>query len=194
MSNKPKRDNVKFLFHTVVWALLIMAFLHTIKPLITPPDPREPEVRALMQEMITVSPAEVKARLESSTKPTLLFIYASWCGYCRQIMPELMEMEKAGKFAHLNLFFLSIDSERRKPAIYLVHSNYAKRFTPYIIKEWQGGSVLGNALQALGSSYDGAIPYIALFNKNKIIAELAGQPAPGVLQNLLHTVPASANP
>jgi len=180
---KKKPDSVKFVIYAVVWALLILALMHAYQPVIAP-DPREPEMQALMQNTVTLPPEELRQRFATSEKPTFLFVYASWCGYCQQVLPHLLKLQDTGALAHVNPLFLSLDGDKRKLAKYLVHTEYADRFTPYIIPEWSGYAVK-ESLANLGGGFTGAIPYIALFDKEKLVAEISGMPTGPDLQNLL---------
>lgn len=182
MKNK-KPDSVKFIIHSVVFALMFLAFLHAFEPVIAP-DPREPEVRALAKTLVVVPPETLQERFVSSEKPTLLFVYASWCGYCQQVLPYLLQLKEEGRLDHVNPLFLSLDGDKRKLAIYLVHAEYANKYTHYIIPEWNGDATR-DALQKLGSRFNGAIPYIALFNKDKPVAEILGLAKGDRLQKLL---------
>jgi thiol-disulfide isomerase/thioredoxin len=188
---KSKPDSVKFIIHAVVWSLLALALLNSFAPVIAP-DEREPEVRAVIKSIIVVPPETLAQRFATSEKPTLLFVYASWCPYCRQVLPYLLHLQDTGALAQVNPLFLSLDGDKRPLAIYIVHAEYAGRYTPYIISQWQGDAVK-QSLQQLGSNYRGAIPYIALFDKEKLIGEISGMPGETQLQNLLQRRSHSAN-
>ncbi len=157
----------KFLYWTVIGSLLFMAFLHILNPLIQPPAPDAPpqeKIEAAVQKVVTLRASEVMPLLKNDNqKPTLVVVYASWCGYCKQLMPDLIEMMKSGKLSHINMLFLSIDARKLQLASYVAQYGYDEVFTPYQVKASAVNS-LGDVLAAVGANYKGAIPYIAFLS------------------------------
>jgi thiol-disulfide isomerase/thioredoxin len=190
---KKKPDNVKFLIHAVLWTFLISALIQAYVPLLLPKIPEE-TMQTVINRMAELSPQAVTEKLTVAEKPVLLFVYASWCSYCREALPELLKIQEEGKMKGVEPIFLSIDEDRRKLAAYLIRSHYTERFTSYVMAPDQKGWPLIRALEGLSSHYNGGLPYIALFRNGKPDFELSGGPDETDLQNLLHRVTLSINP
>ena len=122
--------DIWFVVNAGVVALIVMAVLHTIHPLIQPPDPQAPEIAQAARAIVSVPAGDVPALLrDAKSKPTLAFVYAAWCGYCRQMMPDMVGLLREGKFGHMNVRFLSVDTDFKALARYLVKNGYYSLFT-----------------------------------------------------------------
>jgi thiol-disulfide isomerase/thioredoxin len=168
MINISPKDQ-KFLYWTLVGSLLFMAFLHILNPMIQPPAPDAPpreKVVAVSEQIITIRASEVASLLRNdSGKSSLVFVYASWCAYCKQMMPDLVDLVRGNQLSQVNLLFLSVDNRKLQLATYIAQYGYEDTFTPYMVK---GSAVnsLADVLKSVGGSYNGAIPYIASISSN----------------------------
>lgn len=150
-----------FLFKATAFILLFGAFMHAIAPLV---DPNRDRITEVTRSIVPVNAKEVAMRLaDEKGRPTLLFIYASWCGYCKHVMPEIMGLKKEKKLEKVNTVFLSLDEKRRMLGQYLFTQDYQGLFTPYVLLP-QAGVSLVHALRAREGSFNGAIPYTAVFD------------------------------
>jgi thiol-disulfide isomerase/thioredoxin len=170
--------DIKFLYWTLVGSLFFMAFLHILNPLIQPPAPDMPpqeKIEAVTRQIVTMRASEVAPLLRpQNQKNTFVFVYASWCAYCRQVMPDLVDLSRRGDLSHVNLLFLSIDNRQLKLATYIAQYGYQDSFTPYMVK---GSAVnsLENVLSATGATYRGAIPYMAVVSPaGRVLGEEIG--------------------
>lgn len=151
--------DLSFLIKAAAFSLLFLAFLHVISPLI---DPNRDQITAATNALVPLSSSELSLRLSNDEgRPALLFIYASWCGYCKQVMPEILQLMRDKKLDGVNTVFLSLDDRRRSLGQYIFTHAYGGLYTPYI---YQKGQSLVGLLGSRGSSFTGAIPYIAVFD------------------------------
>lgn len=163
----------RFLFVTAAFSLLFLALLHVLKPVIAP-DPRQDEINALTGRILTVSAAEAETLISRGDKPAMLVVYASWCGYCRQMMPDIAVLLADPRYGALRPVFLSRDSENGKLAAYLLYSRLDRLFTPYILPSAEMRP-LRKMLAAHGASFTGGIPYVAFFDREgRLRGELNG--------------------
>ena len=174
MEKTPRDKNWSFVISSLAFALLILAALNVLKPVIAP-DAREPELRALQREIIYVKAGELPARLKSAQgRDSFLFVYASWCGICRQVMPQLIAHMREGNLDAYNIIMLSVDSKPRDFAAYMVRTGYRGFYTPYVLDQ-SPFNPLKDTLRKLGSSYDNEIPYAATFDsQGRLIDEMGG--------------------
>jgi thiol-disulfide isomerase/thioredoxin len=207
---KPTKKDASFILKTIIAALAIMAVLHALpssehhaqmgaEPEIdgsVPPIQPEmtPGEMTLNEPDRTVSPETVTERLNSirasdvrpllkdpGGKPTMLFVYASWCGYCKRLMPNVVSRLRNKEMDHLNVVFVSIDTNLQSLAQYLANAGYGQDFTPYVVKR-NPANKLRDALKATGSGYIGNIPYLAFYdNQGKLLTEMSGIPRAGEL-------------
>lgn len=119
----------------------------------------------------TLDGAGFEALLTRNNKPTLVFIYASWCPYCRTQKPVIEQMQ--AQYANvLNVVAISIDKDPAGLARYLSHDP-----TTLEVYRVAGDKFLDFrvALAATGSKFTGAIPYSAYFSpQKKMLAEIPG--------------------
>ncbi len=171
---KISNRDINFLLNVVIISLIFMAVLHSIQPLVTPPDQRLPQVGPFTKELLPLSPAEVFTKTQMKDKPSVVMVYASWCGYCRKLLPEMVELMHEKKLDGVNLTILSIDQEPADLSKYLVLNDYKGVFPPYILNGGSSAELRG-ALSITGSKFVGYIPYIGFFNKDgKLVAETFG--------------------
>lgn len=172
--DKKQRD-IRFVLHAVVWSALIMAALHAVNFMFVPLDPVEAAIREQVRELKPIRASELRPLLKQPDKPTMLVIYASWCGICHQVMPQLSQLHGEGAFSGVDPVFLSIDRNFRDLGKYLVESGHTSMIaSPYVFK-YSSVNMLNQVLTPLGSSFRGHIPYIAFFDPSgKAVAEFSG--------------------
>jgi thiol-disulfide isomerase/thioredoxin len=166
--------DVSFVLKAVVYALLILAVLHAFKPVLAP-DPRADEVKDFAYQITSMHAGDVIEKLQHvDGKPSMLVVYASWCGYCRRMMPDIVALMREQQFNHIHPVFLSVDKHFSELSSYLVHNDYHKLVTPYIIGDDETKH-LATLLQSAGSGFDGNIPYLGIFDEHgRLVAEIEG--------------------
>lgn len=172
---KPWDKDLWFVMKSLVLALFIMFILKLAAPHIVPPDPKDAEIASFARDLKPLMAREVVDRLRRSDgKPTMLFVYASWCGACRSFMPDVVEVMEEGGLDHVETMFLSIDRKTGNLSRYLVRSGNYTRFTPYVV-EPLSSVYLEDVLGVTGSSYNGTIPYIGFFDASgAVVAQSIG--------------------
>jgi thiol-disulfide isomerase/thioredoxin len=200
MMKKPNKKDASFILKAIIASLVIMAILHALPSSQTqdhtvsqPQLVSDAEVPVIEHAQI-VSPETVTERLNSirasdvlpllkdaNGRPTMLFVYASWCGYCKRLMPNVVSKLRSNQLEHMNVVFLSVDTKLTALAQYLASAGYADAFTPYVVKR-NPANKLRDALQSTGSNYAGQIPYLAFYDtQGKLVSEIQGIPRAGDL-------------
>lgn len=174
MSTRPK---LKYIVRFFVRAALVVLALLILRAMWLPGvvDISSPEGRAVRESIRPINPGDVPALIGSHHgKPTMVFIYASWCQYCRKLMPEIKEMLREGEFRSFNLLFLSLDTQYTALVSYLLQSQNQGLYTPYAIT--RGGSAdVVDIIQKQGFNFTGGIPYTAFLDeRGKIVAQHSG--------------------
>jgi thiol:disulfide interchange protein len=176
MQDRFKKTDIDFLMRTLVYSLMILALLHAFKPYFgeSKAEPSYAEVEAFSQQVKLISPDEVSSYLNESARPTMLVVYASWCGYCRKVMPSIYNLWSQGKINGDQMLLVSIDKTIMDLSKYLLMNDMNSMLsTPIVLKN--NGSGLSAALEMHGSGYDGGIPYIGFFAPGgKLITEIPG--------------------
>lgn len=179
-----KRDGM-FLYWTVVIMLVVMGFMFEVKKKMQPSPASAQQVMAMLDDLRIISTEELKPKLmNNEQKPTLVFVYASWCTFCRQVMPNIIDLKRSSKLEHINLLMLSIDSSPDALARYLADGRYKGLFTPYLVTGTRELS-LKALLQNAGSSYEGGIPFILVFDADgRLLNETFGYTSGGQILSM----------
>jgi len=107
-----------------------------------------------------INPNDLSEILSSSTgQKRVLLVYASWCPHCQTIFPELVDIEKDYP-GSVQAISMDKDINRFKA--------FTKQFpeSPIDPLIWDTEFHLGLSLEALGISFSGFIPFVALIDKD----------------------------
>jgi len=132
-----------------------------------------PEAQAFSNTIVPFDQARAKDLTKASGKPLMLHIYASWCPYCRQQNPAIVDLihQNDGK---MEVVVLSIDQDQNKLADFLAKKPQPLPYTPFIMDASAAASFM-QVMRSQRSSFDGSIPYTAFFNKEgKMVEEFSG--------------------
>lgn len=125
---------------------------------------------ALPGNVIAVSPADIIGKIEQPDKPFTLFVFASWCPYCKQQMDLFNKLSPEQRAAVPPILAVSIDSQPDVFSRFMsTHSNLF-----FETRIYSGNASLETLLHNYGSGFDGGIPYIAIFKNQKIVKEFNG--------------------
>lgn len=158
-----KPSDIEFLMRTFVFALLLLAILHAFKPYWSDSKAEPGKVEALVMQTGTMTADAITRRIAASEKPTMVVIFASWCGYCRTVMPVVHGLWKEGKLNAYQPFFISVDTGAYPLATYLLENGLDDMIPLPVIYDKQRGGNLPANMHAMGAGYQGGIPYIAFF-------------------------------
>lgn len=122
--------------------------------------------------------------VQSESRPTLLFFYASWCPHCRVQMPQILEMEKR-RSDDVKVMYVSIDEDPLALVKFLEDEHPDAEFTSYIIAPGEGRK-FARYLQTRNSSFRGGVPYSGIFQPNgRLTNEFLGRAPISVIEEAL---------
>lgn len=123
-----------------------------------PPVEYSDEAKAHAQTITRFDPAQLDAALASG-RPTMLYVFASWCPFCRQQTPAIEAF--LAKSPKVSVIAISIDEDPVALASYLLTqptlSFHPQLLDPEVVS-------LRDMLKERGLQYDGSIPYTAFFD------------------------------
>lgn len=171
-----KKTDIDFLMRTLIYALLFLAIIHAFRPYLSDSEAQltPQNVEELARQTKSMAPEDVASYLQTSARPTMLVVYASWCAYCKKMMPQIYSLWQDRKINGDQMLVVSRDSSVYSLSKYLLSSDLNKMLgTPIILKN--GAASLTAALRPLGSGFDGGIPYIGFFDAGgKLEDEIMG--------------------
>ncbi len=172
-----KPTDIEFLMRVIVFSLMLLALLHAFKPYLT--DSTAAVSRAEMEDLArqanVMTPEEVVSYLKQSTRPTMLVVYASWCQYCKRLMPSVYELWSEGKIPGDQMLVVSLDENVTDLATYILENHFNKMLGVPITIKMDNKSALRTALKPLRASFSGGIPYIGFFGKGgRVLDEIRG--------------------
>ncbi len=117
---------------------------------------------------IAISPSDVINQIDNNKgKPILLYIYATWCGICKQQLPIINEISR--KFQNTDLKIISVAIDKNiDDADLQNHLQYYQNiyFQPQYLVYSDG---LGDFLGKKGVKYNKIIPLTALIDRDGTI-------------------------
>ena len=136
-----------------------------------PQIPISAEAKALAKTIPSIRTAEIIRQVKSSENATVLFIYASWCPYCKQQIQIIQSLQKQGQ-APANILVVSIDRDREALAQYLL--SQTEPFPTLSIPVDEHSS-LQSWIQSMGGQFKGGIPFLAVITPDeKLVAQMPG--------------------
>jgi thiol-disulfide isomerase/thioredoxin len=155
------------LFIALVVALLVVApFPHPASA-----------ANVLPNNVITLTPSDLVAKIETADKPFALLVFASWCPYCKQQMDKLNALSPEQRATLPEIYAISIDADPEAYSRFLTtHSGLF-----FATRLYSGSTSLEVLLQNYASVFNGGIPYTAVFNNKKIIKEFNGLVDPALI-------------
>lgn len=124
-----------------------------------------PPEAAALEKTYTVPPGKIVEYINRQPGKRLVLIYASWCPYCRQIMPAVMDLARVRKSS---VIAISIDRDRDSLIEYLNNFDDVP-FHALIAKETSKGELVRN-LNAIGIQPGKGIPFIAVLDEKGAVA------------------------
>lgn len=112
-----------------------------------------------------LKPSQIVEHIQRKAGRRAVFIYASWCGFCRAVMPSFIAMEQSNPGS---VIAISIDQDPERLISYM--NQYAN--LPFHLIVWDRTENLGTQLGRLGIKPSNAIPFVALLDeKSKVVRQ-----------------------
>lgn len=167
--------DINFALNALLLALVIMAVIHAIAPIAFPPPDRSKEVQAYLKEVTPIRPRDLEHMLHTKDgKPSMMVVYATWCSYCRKLLPEAISLLDSKEMQGVQPIFLALDEKPEDVSKYIINHQYEGRYKPYIIKQGTTQELLG-VMSVTNSNFAGHIPYVGFFGSDgKLVAETFG--------------------
>ncbi|GFZ83504.1 hypothetical protein RLOatenuis_3680 [Rickettsiales bacterium] len=121
---------------------------------------KAPDLAELNLKTITVN--QLQTTISNTNRPKLIFIFASWCGCCREKLAKLCQ--SANKYKNMDFILLSIDQNSEKLQD-LLKSGIRTRAHIYQL-EYPRRSILLNELSNIGINFDGFVPFVVLLDSD----------------------------
>ncbi len=137
------------------------------------------EVQAAQAAIKPVTVDALGALLAQDTAPRqFVFIYASWCSVCHQVLPYALQA-LSGK-TDVSVYMVAMEKDQEKLAKFLAELKLNGAFTPYLVNPVQIEEV-AKLIKHYGGNYTGAIPYLLLLKKSAFEVDSTGRGIDGVV-------------
>lgn len=133
------------------------------------------DVQAVRSSISEITPAELVQKLRREPHPpTMLLVYASWCGNCRVVMTYMAGVLHEHEYDDVRFIFISVDQNAAELMDYLIRNRYDGLFVPYLVQQHPQDTLV-NAIASVGGRYADAIPYLMFFDRTgKMVKEFSG--------------------
>ncbi len=130
---------------------------------------------------------ELLGAIESTDeRPLVLFIYASWCPYCKRMFPIIDDIASNMSDKYRVIAF-SIDESKQGLATYLASKTPSPAFKTLTVAHRDEFAQFGHIVRKKGLQFTGAIPYIAVFDNAELVNTFGGAVPRETLLNALHS-------
>lgn len=136
------------------------------------------DAQALPSDVVPITLDEIKSFV-SADSPKAIFLYASWCPYCKKQMTGFTYF--LDKYPVDDIIAISTDQDPEKLSAYIKNGK-SMPFTPYI---YTGSENLMDYIKQAGGTFGGGIPYFAVFEKGEFKQEFLGLTHPEILAEAL---------
>lgn len=143
-----------------------------------------PEVRTYADtKLVELNAEKLRAIIQqNSGKPTLLFIYASWCPYCKKQFPIVQAIQARYPAEKLGVAFISIDGDPYELSAFLMETYSEAPFTPYHVSDANRPEV-DEVLAQYGFAPEGAVPHLMILDgQGKAAGEFKGLTSVAILR------------
>jgi thiol-disulfide isomerase/thioredoxin len=168
----------------VIIGLFALVFALGGKTLLPSSVTASPEVKNYAQStLVELDGTGTDALLsQHSGKPALLFVYASWCPYCKKQFAMLKALQSRYASDQLAISYIALDEDAYDLSRFLMDNYPQLPFTPYHVSPANRES-FSTTLIGHGFTPDGAIPHLLLFAPSgKPVKEFKGlTPIPELL-------------
>ena len=165
----------------IILGLAALSWL-TQKPTSRAQAPISAEAQAYAAELPRLEVEDLLTQIQTSQRPTLLVLYASWCPYCRQHLPMMLEVQTAHE-KRIEVIFASVDQQPGALAAYLLQAFPSAPFTPYVLAN---PPAMAAYIRASGGDFQGGIPYTALLDADgRVVAQRRGSVGRAGIEEML---------
>ena len=131
----------------------------------------------------SITSNDLIAKISTSQKPTLLFLYTTWCKTCHKTLPKINEIAREFQNADVDFHVITIDKSinYRKTLVFL--QKYPNiYFKPYYISD----NNIKSSLDQIDIKYKSTIPFTAILNgENKVTYQFSGDKSLNYIRNRL---------
>ncbi len=129
---------------------------------------------------------EAQAAL-SHEKPTLIFVFTSWCPFCKKMMPVMTDFAKTEK-DRVNVLAISIDENPEALMRFAKGLNPKPPFPIYLHSSGNERAMVQAFLYKHQLNFSGGIPYMAYLSEGKPVQQFGGFVEKNILTDVLDRI------
>lgn len=122
-----------------------------------------------------------------SDKPTLLVLFASWCPYCKKLIPNIISLANERKDT-LNVLAISIDEDPSAIRTYVSTLRPMPSFNVYNNSTDNQRALVQAFLYKNNMQFNGGIPFMGIFKEGKAVQQIGGFVEKSVLTEMLDRI------
>lgn len=131
----------------------------------------------------SISSNDLIRKISLSEKPTMIFLYTTWCKVCHKTLPKINEIALEFQNADVNFYVIAIDkSISYRKTLAFLDKFQDIHFKPYYIND----NNIKYALEKIDVKYKSTIPFTAIINEeNKVTYQFNGNKSLNYIRNRL---------